>query len=112
MLWDKYFFEEAIDKIINNQTIAVQHINFDEFNKKAVEYAKTIDKLEIIDLTIHFRNKILQHLNIISEEDFSKERFDGDGHEFSINNYLVDFISHDTQHINQLKSFLSEFQIS
>lgn len=54
MLWDKYFFEEAIEKITNHQQVTVQHLNFDEFNKKAIEYAKTKGKQEVIDMIIHY----------------------------------------------------------
>jgi uncharacterized damage-inducible protein DinB len=36
MLWDKYFLEEAIQKITNQQPVTVQHLDFNEFNNKAL----------------------------------------------------------------------------
>jgi hypothetical protein len=107
MLWDKYFFEEAIEKISNHQAVTVQHIDYNEFNRNAVEFAKFKEKQEIINLAIHYRNEILSHLGRIPEEDFPKEHLDGDGSIFSVYTYVVDFIPHDTGHINQLKSFLA-----
>jgi len=107
MLWDKYFLEEAILKIANHQKVTVQHLNFDEFNKKAIEYAKTKGKQEIIDKTIHNRSEIIHHLRHIPEEEFLKEHIDGDGNKFTVYHYLKGFIPHDAQHLNQLKTFLS-----
>ncbi|MGO4274466.1 DinB family protein [Paenibacillus sp. TAF58] len=112
MFWDKYFFEEAIEKITTRQQVTSQHLNFDEFNKRAIEYAKIKEKQEIIDMTIHYRNEILRHLGLIPEEEFVKEHVDGDGNNFSVYNYLMGFIPHDAQHINQLKDFLATVQTS
>jgi hypothetical protein len=65
---------------------------------------------EIIDLTIYYRSEILRHLDLIAEEDFTKEHIDGDGNKFSAYNYLMDFIPHDSHHIDQLKAFFSKIQ--
>lgn len=111
MLWDKYFFEEAIGKVTNNETVTVQHLDFNEFNKNAVAIAKSKGKQEIIDMTLHYRSEILSHLDRISEEDFPKEHIDGDGNMFSVYNYLMGFIPHDTQHIDQLKGFHATGQV-
>ena len=111
MLWDKYFFEEAIEKITNHQAVTVQHLDFNEFNKNAVDFAKSKEKQEIIDMTIHYRGKIISHLGHISEEDFPKEHIDGDGNIFSVYNYLMGFIPHDKKHINQLKCFFATGQV-
>ncbi|MCL6602917.1 MAG: DinB family protein [Paenibacillus sp.] len=108
MLWDKFFFEEAIEKISNSQAVSIQNLDFFEFNKTAVEYAKSKDKQEIIDMTIYYRSEILHHLREISEVEFPVEHIGGDGKTFTIYSFLIDFILHDTQHMNQLKSFLSK----
>jgi hypothetical protein len=107
MHWDKYFFEEAIEKITNYQAVTVHQIDFNEFNKSAVDFVKSKGKEDIFEMTIHYRGQILSHLGRISEEDFQKEHIDGDGKIFSVYYYLMDFIPHDTHHINQLKDFLA-----
>jgi len=47
-------------------------------------------------MTIHYREEILRLLGRISEEDFPKEHIDGMARFFSVYNYLMDFIPHDT----------------
>ncbi len=108
MLWDKYFLEEGIQKITNNQPVTVQHLNFDQFNQKAVDYAKRTSRQEIIDRTIQYRSELINQIQSLSEEAFIEERVDGDGNKFSAYQYLLDFIWHDHHHINQLKTFLSK----
>ncbi|GGD68806.1 DinB family protein [Paenibacillus nasutitermitis] len=108
MLWDNYFLEQAIAKIATHQPVTVQHLDYDEFNRKAVEYAKVTDKQEIIDRTIRCRSEILRLLGQLNDEAFVKEHMDGDGHPFSAYQYLMDFILHDKQHIDQLKAFLGK----
>nr|WP_144929304.1 DinB family protein [Paenibacillus bovis] len=36
MLWDKYFLENAIERITNRKVISAKHLDFNEFNKEAV----------------------------------------------------------------------------
>lgn len=108
MLWDKYFLEEAIQKITSHQPITAKHLDFDEFNKKAVDYAKDKKQQEIIDASIHYRNELLRQLDSISEDDFAIEHIDGDGKPFSAYYYLIGFIPHDHHHIAQLKAFFSK----
>ncbi|WP_462411719.1 DinB family protein [Neobacillus sp. Marseille-QA0830] len=108
MLWDQYFLEEAIKKITSHQSLTVKHLDYDEFNKKAIEFAKEKSKRDIIDMSIYFRKELIHHLGSISNEDFTKAYIDGDGNHFSADNYLMSFISHDFYHINQLKLFFSK----
>ncbi|MDL4842351.1 DinB family protein [Aquibacillus rhizosphaerae] len=108
MLWDKYFLEEAIQKITNHQPLTSKHLDFDEFNKKAIDYAKENSKQEVIDRTVYYRNEVINEINSIPVEDFTKEYLDGDGNIFSVYDYLLGFISHDLHHINQLKDFFSK----
>ncbi|WP_084782126.1 DinB family protein [Bacillus niameyensis] len=107
MLWDKYFLEEAIQRITSQQPLTAKHLDFDEFNKKAVEYAKNKTVQEIIGETVHYRNELLRQLESISDEDFTKEHIDGEGNPFSAYYYLIGFIPHDAHHIEQLKVFFS-----
>jgi hypothetical protein len=50
MNWDKYFLEEAINKITTKSIVTVKHINFDEFNNKAKIYGKSTSISEIKEL--------------------------------------------------------------
>ncbi|MCU9614438.1 DinB family protein [Caldibacillus lycopersici] len=107
MLWDKYFLEEAIIKIVDQHPVTVKHLDFDQFNKNAVIYAKGKSKQEICDMAIYYRAKIVSHLKYLSDEEFFKEHIVGDGNKFSAYSYIEDFIDHDTHHINQVKKFLA-----
>lgn len=106
MLWDKYFLEKAIAPIVADQPLTLQHLDFDEFNRKAVEYAGTKDKMEIIALTIRYRSEILECLGQLSDEEWIEEHLDGDGHLFAIDHYVPDFIVHDQHHLKQIQAFL------
>lgn len=57
MLWDRYFLEGAIQKITDQKRITTRELDFDEFNKRAVDYAKTKSKEEIIGEAIQYRGK-------------------------------------------------------
>jgi hypothetical protein len=106
MLWDKYFYEEAIDKIAHYKPVTLKHLNFDEFNSKAIVYGRTITTSELIGKTIYYREKIIQDINALSEELVRNNYIDGDGNVFHIPQYIKDFIWHDQHHMNPLKTFL------
>ncbi|MBD3919495.1 DinB family protein [Paenibacillus sp. PR3] len=107
MLWDKYFLEGAIAKVAVRQPLTVRHMDFDEFNRNAVEYAKTKERAEIIDLAVRYRKEIIEHIRQLSDEEWIEVRQDGDGHPFAIDHYVPDFIAHDEHHIKQLQAFLN-----
>lgn len=107
MFWDKYIFEEAILKIKTYQSVTVENVDIDEFNKKAVEYVKAKEKDEIINQTIHYRKKIIENLLLLSEDKFFNNYIDRSGNNFSINNFLEDFIPHDEHHKRQIEDFLN-----
>jgi uncharacterized damage-inducible protein DinB len=106
MMWDKYFYEEAINKIKLNQSITSQHLNFDDFNRRAVDYGKILDKNELIEMTINYRNQIIEYIKLVPKTDYSKEFIDGDGKTFTIREYLQGFIPHDKHHQNQVETFI------
>jgi uncharacterized damage-inducible protein DinB len=108
MRWDQYFLEEGIQKIASQQPVTIQHLDFQEFNQKSVEFAKGKSKQEIIDLTIFYRSEILRQIASLSDVEFTKEHLDGDGNKFSAYSYLMDFIPHDFHHIDQIKAFTSK----
>ncbi len=106
LIWDKYMLEEAILKIKNNQPVTVENVDIDEFNKKAVAYIKTLDKEETINQTIKYRSEIIGNLQLLPEEKFFKQYIDSSGNNFTINNFLEDFIPHDKHHKEQIEEFL------
>ena len=100
MLWDKYFFEAAIDPILNNNPLTLEHLDYDSFNKEAIEYGRTKTKDELIHLTIQYRNLILESIESLSDEKFTREYVDG---KFTLMSYLKDFIGHDQHHMRQIE---------
>lgn len=107
MFWDKYIQEEAIIKIKTNQPVTVKDVNIDEFNQKATEFVKTLDKDEIIDLTVQYRNEMIETLKTLPEEKLFNHYIDCSGNNFSINNFLEEFIPHDDHHKRQIEDFLN-----
>jgi uncharacterized damage-inducible protein DinB len=106
MLWDKYFLENAIAKITGGQEITVENLDFNEFNQQAVEFAKSKTKQEIIELTIQYRNEILNQLQQLTDEEFTKVHHFGENNQLSTHHFVEDFIQHDQHHIRQIDAFL------
>lgn len=109
MLWDKYFYEEAIAKIKGKEPLTVRHLNFDEFNANAMEYAKTQSRKAIIDQFVEHRTKIIDAISGLEEEEYWAIYLDGDNKKFSIRKYVRDFISHDKHHKKQIEKFIKSF---
>ncbi|QGQ95458.1 DinB family protein [Paenibacillus psychroresistens] len=108
MKWDKYFLEEAINKISTKSTVAVKHIDFDEFNNKAKIYGKTTSIIEISEKAIFYRVQICNQIRSLTDEQYMGTYVDGDGNPFLVTQYLKDFIEHDQHHINQIKNIRSK----
>jgi len=106
MLWDKYFYEEAIEKIASGEKITLKHLNFDDFNSRAIIYGRTIETDELIEKAIYYRKKIIDDIGTLSEEAIEQNYIDGDGNVFNVPQYLKDFIWHDQHHMNPLKEYL------
>lgn len=100
MLWDKYFYESTIEPIACDKAITLQLIDFDQFNNDAVTYGKTKTKDELIELTMKYRNLLLDCISSLEEGKYSEKYVDG---RFSFESYLKDFISHDRHHMMQIK---------
>lgn len=100
LLWDKYFFEAAINPILNNKPLSLTYLNFDKFNRDAIEYGKTKTKEELIRETIQYRNMILESIENFEDDKFTNEYVEG---KFTVISYLRDFISHDQHHMRQIE---------
>lgn len=107
MKWDKYFYGEAIHKIELNEPVTVKHLDFNEFNAQAVEYAKSRTRKEICDEFVEYRKRIISSISGLEDEDYLRTYIDGDGKEFSIRSYLRSFIPHDKKHKKQIEKFVS-----
>jgi hypothetical protein len=106
MLWDKYFYEEAIEKIANDKQITLKHLDFDEFNSNAITYGRTITTKELIRKTILYRKNIIDDISTLSEEAINRNHVDGEGNIFNVPQYMKDFIWHDQHHMNPLKEYI------
>jgi hypothetical protein len=106
MQWDKYFYEEAIVKILADQPLTLIHLDYDDFNSKAITYGRTIRTDELIENAILSRKRIIDCIRTLSDEAIGRNYVDGDGNIFIIPQYLKDFIWHDQHHMVQLKEYL------
>jgi uncharacterized damage-inducible protein DinB len=106
MLWDKYFYEEAINKIKLNEPLTLKHLDFNNFNANAVLYAKSRTKQEICTEFVEYRSKIISAISGLPDEEYLRTYVDGDGEKFSIRSYLQDFIPHDKHHQKQVEKFI------
>ncbi|MCP1426286.1 exoribonuclease II [Paenibacillus xylanexedens] len=62
MLWDRYFYKEAIEKIALKQTVTLKQMDFEEFNRKAIEYGNRTETSEIVNKAITYRHKIMNDI--------------------------------------------------
>lgn len=108
MLWDKYFYEEAIHKIASGNPVTLKHINYDEFNDKAIVYAKTRTISQLVEETVSYRNKIISDVRLMPEEVIHQNHKDDDGNDFNVTQYLMDFIWHDQHHMNPISVKLNQ----
>lgn len=106
MLWDKYFYEEAIVNIATDKLLTLKHLNYDDFNRKAMDYGRTLKTNELIEMTIFCREKIIEDINRLSDEVIDQNYLVGDNNLFNISQYLKDFIWHDQHHMKPLKEYL------
>ncbi|WGU96356.1 DinB family protein [Paenibacillus dendritiformis] len=109
MLWDKYFYEEAIYPIANGKQVTVSHLDFDAFNREAIEYGKTLTKDELIALTTRYRNMLVDTIQRLDDDTFSREYAEG---KFTVKTYLQDFIRHDQHHITQIEEYKRKSDIN
>ncbi|OBZ18597.1 hypothetical protein A8L34_03225 [Bacillus sp. FJAT-27264] len=105
MLWDKYFYEEAIEKIKLGQPLTSRHLDFNEFNANAVEHAKSLSALQVAEDCILQRTRILDTITGLTEEEYIQEYKDGDRKKFSIRKHLRGFLPHDKHHRKQIETF-------
>lgn len=106
MMWDKYFYEEAITKIASDQTVALELSNFEDFNRQAASYGKTLTTDELLDQAIEYREKIAATIENLPDSALAKDYPGTDGNAFQFSSYLKDFIWHDQHHMAQIKELV------
>lgn len=109
MLWDKYFYEGAIKKVVLKESLTIKHLDFNEFNANAIEYAKLISKQTLIEQFVWYRTRIIEAAAGLSEEEYV-EYIDEDRKKFSVRSYIRDFIAHDEHHKKQIEQFVETMQ--
>lgn len=105
--WDQYFLEEAIDKIARGEKVTARHLNFDDFNREAVAYGRTMPQEELIRQAVHSRRRIAELIAALPEEELYSEHEDGDGAVFTVWGYLNGFVPHDLQHRLQIERVIA-----
>lgn len=106
MRWDQYFYEEAFAKVKEGQPVTAKHLNFSEFNARAIEYAQTVTVQEVIRQFVLYRGLIVAEMTDISDEDFMRTYKDGDGKTFSCRGHLRGFLPHDKHHKKQMEQYI------
>lgn len=109
MLWDKYFFETAIEKIFKEERLTLQHQNYDDFNDSAKAYGNRTSIMELSEQSIYIREQIIQYIRNLPEEVYLASYMDT-GDPFHIPQYLKDFIWHDQHHMSQVDDFIKSHQ--
>lgn len=107
MLWDNYFYAEAIKPILIQQPITMnEEVDVEEFNSKVRDYAQSKSISEISLLTEQYRKQLIEAFESIPEENYKKTYADGDGSPFIVQEVIRDMIGHDHYHLNQIKNVL------
>ncbi|RIX50026.1 DinB family protein [Paenibacillus nanensis] len=102
-LWDKYFLEAAILPISDGTPLTLKHLDYDEFNAASVRIGREKQKEEVMQLSISYRDQIIDAIRKQDQSKFAKAYVDADGNPFTVEAYLKDFIWHDRHHRNQIE---------
>lgn len=109
--WDKYLLDRTIPSV--RETGIVTFPDHDEYNQKAVRYAKNNTVTEILFETINYRQKLIQVINSENRDVLSRH--------VTVNGYsncpntelpytlallIKEFTDHDTHHIKKINKKL------
>lgn len=104
MKWDEYFLEGAILKISCGEELTVKHLNYDTFNEQSKEYGRTCSIQGIAEEAKTVRQRLVGLIISMSEEQYTTEYVDADGHAFQVAMFMQDFIWHDQHHMKQIEN--------
>lgn len=104
--WDEYFLEHGVRPVAEQGLITLEDTDFNAFNKQAAAYGVLVTPLKLLEDAIAAREEIVSLLNRLPEKLFQPEQayLDGAGHRFDIEEYIVDFASHDRHHMEQIRA--------
>ncbi|WP_058303592.1 DinB family protein [Gorillibacterium timonense] len=107
--WDEYFLERAVRPAVEQGLITLENTDFNDFNQKAAAYGTTTEPRKLLEEAIAAREGILTLLDRLPDELFLPEQgyLDEAGHRFDIEEYIVDFASHDHHHMSQIEASLN-----
>lgn len=114
MNWDNYLIAEVIPSVLSGKGIAFPE--FDPFNKKASDYAKSgISKTELLKEAKETREQLVKELSELPNEILNKHITSNGathcphtGTPYSLIYTICEFIDHDYHHQNQIIKFLKE----
>ncbi|MBE1443396.1 DinB family protein [Paenibacillus sp. OAS669] len=106
LLWDQYFYEQAIRHLGTGASLPLRHLDFDEFNKQAVIFSHQHGKEDIVRLAMEYRQRIVDRIGQLTEEDYHVPYVDRDGNGFTVYEYLIGFVPHDNHHMQQIEQCL------
>jgi len=107
-LWDEYFYNQAIHRIVTSESIDLPQLDFETFNQDAITYAAAKTQDQLINQVIRHRNEILQALQQVPTEAFDTSYPTLQGTSFLLTEYVDDFVGHDQHHLRQIDSFLQQ----
>ncbi|WP_171056229.1 GNAT family N-acetyltransferase [Paenibacillus sinopodophylli] len=104
--WDDYFYEEAIARLGASLPLTVKHLDYDKFNEQAKVYGKAATVLELSEQAVQSRERIIQAIEALTDDQYEATYTDADGHPFEVSQYMKDFIWHDWHHVNPIRNLL------
>ncbi len=108
MMWDKNFLLKIIPQINNGRMpVLAEEEDVQGFNQRAKEYGELLSKEQLLEEAIDARQELLAQLERLPAAAFYEEVPQQGG--YTLNTFLAEmFVSHDTHHEKQIKSYLEE----
>lgn len=99
--WDKLTLEERLPNM--KEGTVLEDVPFEPFNELAAVKGRKLTFAEIIDYAKTERQKIIDQLQELHEDEWSKE-FKIADHQTTILHYFADFVWHDNHHREQIET--------
>ncbi|WP_028545320.1 DinB family protein [Paenibacillus taiwanensis] len=111
MLWDQFFYEEAIRKLADHDPLSFQHVDFDSFNEHAKLYGHANTISRIVSESVVYRTAIVDCIDSMSIQQCEQDYPMRDGNQFNVLQYLHDFIRHDQHHMSQIEALMAQLRV-
>ncbi|BCB01934.1 DinB family protein [Bacillus sp. KH172YL63] len=104
--WDQYSLKEILPHASEGAELS-PFPDFQLFNGEAESYAHHVaGQADLIQEGVEARDKLIDYINSLSEEDFHRSFKVGD-QSFTLEEYFEDFIGHDKHHQEQIEQVVS-----